>query len=69
MVATIHQEQPTGKLAPPPRMIDELSGQVGKLAPAVVNEYVRDFPAHPDKCFARSSDVLVAALEFEHVRA
>jgi hypothetical protein len=24
-------------------------------------------PAHPDKPFARSTDVLVAALEFEHV--
>ena len=27
----------------PPRIIEELSGQIGQLAPTAVNEYVRDF--------------------------
>ena len=27
----------------PPRMVEESSGQIGKLAPTAFNEYVRDF--------------------------
>ena len=28
---------------PPPKMLEELSGQIGKLTPTALNEYVRDF--------------------------
>ncbi len=38
ITASIAVQAPT-----PPRMLDELSGQIGKMAPTAFNEYVRDF--------------------------
>jgi hypothetical protein len=50
-----------------PHVSDKVGDQTSKRRHLILPQVIKA-PAHPDKPFARSGDVIVAALEFEHVR-